>query len=52
MEKKHLRRLREKFPEELAGKKVVRLNIPDEYQFMQAELVDTLQSAVQPYLSG
>src|ERR1051325_7152665 len=40
MEKKHLRRLQEKFPDEIAGRKVICLHIPDEYQFMQPELVD------------
>lgn len=50
MEKKHLRRLHDKFPEELADKRVVCLNIPDDYQFMQPELITLLQSAVPPYL--
>lgn len=50
MEKKHLRRLREKFAGELTGKRVVCLNIPDEYQFMQPELVDRLEASVPPAL--
>jgi predicted protein tyrosine phosphatase len=50
MEKKHLRRLRENFPEELAHKRVICLNIPDDYQFMQPELITLLQAAVPPYL--
>lgn len=50
MEKKHLRRLQEKFADELAGKRVICLNIPDDFQFMQPELVTLLQSAVTPYL--
>ena len=50
MEKKHLRRLRESYADELADKRVVSLNIPDDYQFMQPELVTLLQSAVPPYL--
>lgn len=50
MEKKHLRRLQEEFADELADKRVVCLNIPDDYQFMQPELVALLQSAVTPYL--
>jgi len=50
MEKKHLRRLREKFAEELAGRRVVCLHIPDDYQFMQPELVALLESAVSPQL--
>ena len=46
MESKHRRRLREKFPDTLAGKQVVCLNIPDEYQWMQPELIALLESAV------
>ena len=33
-EKKHLRRLKEKYPDELSMKKVITLNIPDEYGYM------------------
>ena len=50
MEKKHLRRLREKYEVALAGKPVVCLNIPDEYEFMQPELIERLQAAVEPHL--
>lgn len=50
MEKKHLRRLKEKFAEELADKRVICLNISDDYQFMQPELIALLQSTVPPYL--
>ena len=51
MEKKHLRRLQEKFPEAIAGKKIVCLHIADDYEFMQPELVDLLEAGVEPYLS-
>lgn len=51
MEKKHLRRLEEKFAAELLDKCVVCLNIPDNYQFMQLELVALLQSTVPTYLA-
>jgi predicted protein tyrosine phosphatase len=50
MEKKHLRRLRENFPEALTEKPVICLNIPDDYQFMQPELITLLQAAVPPHL--
>jgi len=50
MEKKHLCRLQEKFPDELTDKQVVCLNIPDDYQFMQPELITLLQAAVPPHL--
>jgi predicted protein tyrosine phosphatase len=51
MEKKHLRRLREKFAGELAKKPVVCLHIPDDFQFMQPELVAVLMAAVTPHLA-
>lgn len=51
MEKKHLRRLREKFPRDLGNKRVICLHIPDDYQFMQPELIDLLQASVAPHLT-
>ncbi len=50
MEKKHLRRLQDKFPEEIAEKKLVCLHIPDDFEFMQPELVDLLEAGVAAYL--
>lgn len=50
MEKKHLRRLQDKFPEDIAGKKVICLHIADDYEFMQPELVDMLEASVSPHL--
>jgi predicted protein tyrosine phosphatase len=50
MEKKHLRRLQDKFSEDIAEKKIVCLHITDDYQFMQPELVDLLQASVAPHL--
>jgi predicted protein tyrosine phosphatase len=52
MEKKHLRRLRAKFADELMSKPVVCLRIPDDYQFMQPELVALLQAGVWTHLSA
>ena len=40
-----------KFPGEMEGKQVVNLDIPDEYGFMDEELIDTIRSSVDPYLS-
>ena len=51
MEKSHGNRLRRKFPEALQGKQVVTLLIPDEYEFMQAELVDELRAKVAHYVA-
>jgi predicted protein tyrosine phosphatase len=50
MEKKHLRRLQDKFPEDIADKQIICLHIPDDYEFMQPELVDVLEASVAPYL--
>lgn len=50
MEKSHLNRLRLKFPEALEGKRTVTLFIPDDYQFMQPELIDELYSKVSGYV--
>ncbi len=50
MEKSHLNRLRAKFPEVLEGKEIVTLHIPDDYEFMQQELIDELQAKVAPHL--
>ncbi len=46
MEKSHLNRLRQDFPGVLDGKRVIALHIPDEYQFMQTELIWELFSRV------
>lgn len=51
MEKKHLRRLQEKFPETIADKKIICLRIGDDYEFMQPELVDLLEAGVAPHLN-
>lgn len=50
MEKKHKQRLREKFPELLAGKQIVVLDIPDVYQYMDEELIEMLKTSVASYL--
>ena len=49
-EKKHLRRLQEKYAEELYGKKIVTLNIYDEYEYMDEELQEILKDYVEEYL--
>ena len=50
MEKSHLAKLRRKFKEELIGKRVVTLHIPDDYMFMQQELVDELHAKLAEYI--
>jgi len=44
MEKSHLGQLRRRFPEAMAGKRVVILLIPDDFEFMQPELVEELKA--------
>ena len=50
MEKKHKQRLMEKYPEETRFKQIIVLDIPDEYEYMDKELVDMLFTSVDPYL--
>ena len=50
MEKKHADRLRSKFPESLEGKKLICLQIPDIYRYMEPELVELLQAKLSPYM--
>jgi predicted protein tyrosine phosphatase len=50
MEKRHRDRLEKKFREALAGKPVVCLYIPDEYEYMDEELIDRLRGGVAPHV--
>ncbi|WP_346353239.1 protein tyrosine phosphatase [Azotosporobacter soli] len=50
MEKKHVRRLKEKFADALREKKLICLQIPDEYRFMDEQLVELLQEQVALYI--
>jgi predicted protein tyrosine phosphatase len=46
MEREHKKRLQEKFPSSIITKEVIVLNIPDEYQYMDNELVELLNDSV------
>ncbi len=50
MEKTHLRKLRTKFQAELHNKRIICLDIPDNYEYMQPELVALLNKKVLPLL--
>ena len=50
METAHRNRLSRRHQEFLRGKRVICLNIPDEYDYMQPELVTLLESRVSPHL--
>jgi isopentenyl-diphosphate delta-isomerase type 1 len=49
MEKRHKERLRQKYPERLAGKPCVCLCIADDYEFMAPELIAVLRSKMQEH---
>lgn len=50
MEKKHMRRIKEKYPDIVANKKLVCLNIGDDYKFMYRELQQLLKGCVYEYI--
>jgi predicted protein tyrosine phosphatase len=50
MEKRHRDLLHARFPEALAGKQVVCLFVPDEYDFMAEDLIDLLCARLAPHL--
>jgi predicted protein tyrosine phosphatase len=50
MEPAHRSKLRTKFRSSLKAQSVVCLRIPDEYEFMAAELVNLLEARVPPHL--
>lgn len=50
MEKKHKQRIQEKFGNELHDKEIIILEIPDEYQFMDVELIEEIKTKVDSFL--
>ena len=50
MEQKHVRRIREKYANLLQNKKLICLNIPDKFVFMDEKLQQILQQRVNEYL--
>lgn len=50
MEKVHRTRLSKQFRRHLNGKRIVCLDIPDNYAYMQPELVQLLEKKVAPFL--
>jgi predicted protein tyrosine phosphatase len=49
MERKHRDRLKQKFNEEIRGKQVITLNIPDDFEYMQPELIEILEARLGEY---
>jgi len=50
MEKKHQEILEQKFPSQINNKQVICLEIPDEYQYMDDDLVTLLKESVSSFL--
>lgn len=50
MEKKHLRRLKDKFGPLLVRKRIICLDIPDDFSFMDEDLIEILESRVDEYI--
>jgi predicted protein tyrosine phosphatase len=46
MERKHKEKMQLKFPEEITEKEIIVLDIPDEYKYMDKELIEELESAL------
>lgn len=52
MENRHKQRMMENFSYETEGKRIVVLNIPDEYQYLDEELVESIKLSVSSYLDN
>jgi predicted protein tyrosine phosphatase len=50
MEQRYAKQLRQKFPAALKGKRLINLNIPDRFEWMQIELVGQLQEKASRWL--
>ncbi len=50
MEKKHKDRMMDRFQKELNKKEIVILDIPDDYKYMDEELIEMLKISVSEYV--
>jgi predicted protein tyrosine phosphatase len=50
MEKRHLERLRSKFPEAVDGKQIICLHLPDDYECMDPDLIELLRTKLSGHL--
>ena len=46
MERRHVQRLHERFADALTGKEIYVLDVPDDYEYMDPELIDALRTAL------
>jgi predicted protein tyrosine phosphatase len=51
MEKSHVNRLHRKFHDVLRGKRVICLHIPDDFEFMDPDLLDELRAKLPAYVT-
>ena len=51
MEYKHKKALQEKFSKQLKHKRIIVLDIPDEYHYMDEELIEILKLSMSTYLA-
>jgi predicted protein tyrosine phosphatase len=52
MEKRHRERLKDKFVTSIHEKEIIVLDIPDDYQYMDPELIEILKTSVGPHLNA
>ena len=50
MEKRHSAIIQRNYPDAIADKSIIVLHIPDDYQFMDEELIEILESSLSEYL--
>lgn len=51
MEKKHSRRIKDKFNDVIYNKKIICLDIADDYEFMDEKLIELLKSRVSEHIN-
>ncbi len=51
MEKAHLNKLNKRFQAFLKHKRVISLDIPDDYEYMEPALIEILEARMKPYLA-
>jgi predicted protein tyrosine phosphatase len=52
MEQQHRRKLSKRFRAQLKNQRIICLNIPDDYEYMDPALMKILQTRVPPHLPG
>ncbi|SOD95311.1 protein-tyrosine phosphatase [Spirosoma fluviale] len=50
MEKRHKERINDRFRDIIKNKQIIVLDIPDDYEYMDEELIESITASVSPYL--